>query len=113
MTWFGVGIGLSSSIAAILIMGAKWGLGFLAGAALSVSSMEWWKAIARGIDASGARPVAASAALLMLKLPILAAAVYVIVNVSGIASGAVIGGLLAGLAGVILGVLYEAIFPKR
>ena len=54
-----------------------------------------------------------SATLLILRLPVVAAAVYVIIRISGIASGAVMAGLLVSTAGIVLEVLYEAVFPKR
>jgi hypothetical protein len=49
----------------------------------------------------------------MMRLPVVAAVVYVIVNISGIALGAVVAGLLVSTAGIVLEVLYEAIFPKQ
>lgn len=113
MTWTGVAIGVAGALALLVVWGPKWGGGFLAGAAVSLSGLEWWKAIGRGLDGSGKRPMLGSTVLLMLRLPVLAAIVYVIVNFSGIASGGVLAGLLVSPAGIVLEVLYEAVFSKH
>lgn len=113
MTWIGAGLGVAGALALLMTRGPRWGGGFLIGAGFSLFSLEWWKAIGRGLDSSGTRPVLGSAILLSLRLPVVAGIVYVIVNLSGIASGAVIAGLLVSLGGIVLEVLYEAVFPKR
>ncbi len=113
MTLIGVGLGLAGALALLIARGPKWGAGFLIGAAFSLTGLEWWKAIGRGLDGSGRRPMLGSTVLLMLRLPVVAALVYVIVNLSGIASGAVVAGLLVSTAGIVVEVLYEAVFPKR
>lgn len=112
MTWIGAAIGLTGALVLLIAWGPKWAGGFLAGAAVSLSGLEWWKAIGRGLDGSGKTPMLGSTILLMLRLPVLAAIVYVIVNVSGIASGGVLAGLLVSPAGIILEVLYEAVSSK-
>ena len=113
MTLIGVALGLAGSLVLLIVKGPRWGVGFLLGSGFSLSGLEWWKAIGRGLDGSGKRPVWGSAILLSLRLPVVAAAVYVIVNISGIALGAVVAGLLVSTAGIVLEVLYEAIFPKQ
>lgn len=113
MTLIGAGLGLAGALGLLLIRGPKWGVGFLIGAAFSLAGLEWWKAIGRGLDGSGKRPMLGSTVLLMLRLPVIAVLLYVIVSTSGIASGAVVAGLLVSMAGIVVEVLYEAIFPKR
>jgi hypothetical protein len=113
ITWIGAALGIIGALALLIARGPKWGAGFLVGSAFALFSLEWWKAIGRGLDGSGKRPVVGSAILLSLRFPLLAGIVYVIVNLSGIASGAVIAGLIVSMAGIVLGVLYEAVFPKR
>src|SRR5450631_4383144 len=113
MTLIGVALGLTGSLVLLIVRGPNWAVGFLLGSGFSLSGLEWWKAIGRGLDGSGKRPVWGSAILLSLRLPVVAAAVYVIVNISGIALGAVVAGLLVSTAGIVLEVLYEAIFPKQ
>lgn len=113
MTLIGAGLGLAGALALLLVRGPRWGAGFLIGAAFSLAGLEWWKAIGRGLDGSGKRPMLGSTVLLMLRLPVIAVVLYVIINASGIASGAVVAGLLVSMAGVVVEALYEAIFPKR
>jgi hypothetical protein len=113
MTLIGAALGAAGALLLLLLRGPKWGAGFLVGAAFSLTGLEWWKAIGRGLDGSGRRPLLGSTVLLMLRLPVVAALVYVIVNLSGIASGAVVAGLLVSTAGIVVEVLYEAIFVKR
>ena len=113
MTLIGVGLGLAGALALLIARGPKWGAGFLIGAAFSLTGLEWWKAIGRGLDGSGRRPMLGSTVLLMLRLPVVAALVYVIVNLSGIASGAVIAGWLVSMAGIVVEATYEAVFAKR
>lgn len=113
MTLIGAGLGAAGALLLLLLRGPQWGAGFLVGAAFSLTGLEWWKAIGRGLDGSGRRPLLGSTVLLMLRLPVVAALVYVIVNLSGIASGAVVAGLLVSTAGIVVEVLYEAVFPKR
>lgn len=117
MTLIGLALGLAGALALLVARGPRWGGGFLVGAAFSLTGLEWWKAIGRGFDSSGKRPLAGSTVLLMLRLPVIALLLYAIVNVSGIASGAVVAGLLVSIvaivAGIVVEVLYEAVFPKR
>jgi hypothetical protein len=113
MTLIGAALGAAGALALMIARGPKWGVGFLVGAAFSLTGLEWWKAIGRGLDGSGRRPMLGSTVLLMLRLPVVAALVYVIVNLSGIALGAVVAGLLVSTAGIVVEVLYQAVFPKR
>jgi|SRR5277367_4585112 len=113
MTWIGTAVGLAGGLALLAAKGPRWGAGFLIGAAFSLVGLEWWKAIGRGLGSGEKRPLLASVMLLSLRLPFVAGAVYVIVNLSGIALGAVMAGLLVSTAGIVLEVLYEAAFPKR
>jgi hypothetical protein len=113
MTLIGAVLGVAGSLALLILRGPRWGAGFFVGAVFSLLGLEWWKAIGRGLDGSGKLPVLGSAVLLILRFPVVAGAVYVIVRISGIASGAVVAGLLVSTAGIVLEVLYEAAFPKR
>lgn len=113
MTLIGAALGLAGALALYIVRGPKWGGGFLVGAVFSLTGLEWWKAIGRGLDGSGKKPLLGSTVLLMLRLPVVALLVYVIVNLSGIASGAVVAGLLVSTAGIVAEVLYQAVFPKR
>jgi len=113
MTLIGAVLGAAGALALLALRGPKWGAGFLVGAAFSLLGLEWWKAIGRGLGSSEKRSILGSATLLFLRLPVVMGAVYVIVRISGIASGAVVAGLLVSTAGIVLEVLYEAAFPKR
>lgn len=113
MTWIGMALGVAGALACLVARGPKWGAGFLIGTAFSLLGLEWWKAIGRGLDGSGKLPMLGSTVLLVLRLPVVALLVYVIVNLSGIASGAVIAGWLVSMAGIVVEVVYEAIFPRR
>lgn len=113
MTLIGVVLGAVGALALLVARGPKWGAGFLVGAAFSLLGLEWWKAIGRGLGSSEKGSILGSATLLFLRLPVVMGAVYVIVRISGIASGAVVAGLLVSTAGIVLEVLYEAAFPKR
>jgi hypothetical protein len=113
MTWIGAALGLAGSLALLASKGPRWGAGFLVGAAFSLLGLEWWKAIGRGLGSSQKGSVLGSAMLLILRLPFVGGAIYVIIFVSGVASGAVMAGLLVSTAGIVLEVLYEAVFPKR
>jgi len=113
MTLIGAVLGVAGALALLVLRGPRWGGGFLVGAAFSLLSLEWWKAIGRGLGSSEKGSMLGSATLLFLRLPVVVAIVYVIVRISGIASGAVVAGLLVSTAGIVLEVLYEAAFPKR
>lgn len=113
MTYIGAGLGLAGALALLLVRGPRWGAGFLIGAAFSLAGLEWWKAIGRGLDGSGKKPLLGSTVLLMLRLPVIAVLVYVIVNVTGIAVEAVAAGLLVSTVGIVGEVLYQAVYPKR
>lgn len=113
MTWIGASLGLAGGILFAVLKGPNWGAGFLMGAAVSLLSLEWWKIIGRSLDGSGKVPIAGSGVVMMLRLPLIAALLYVIVKVTGVASGAVIGGLLVSLAGIVIEVLYEALAQKN
>jgi hypothetical protein len=113
MTLIGAGLGVAGALALLLFRGPKWGAGFLLGAAFSLARLEWWKAIGRGLDGSGKRPLLGSTVLLMLRLPLVAVLLYVIVNLTGIAIEAVAAGLLVSTVGIVGEVLYQAVYPKR
>src|SRR5579863_3708474 len=108
MTLIGAVLGVAGALALLVLRGPRWGGGFLVGAAFSLLSLEWWKAIGRGLGSSEKGSMLGSATLLFLRLPVVVAIVYVIVRISGIASGAVVAGLLVSTAGIVLEVLYEA-----
>ena len=113
MTLIGAAVGVAGALALLAVRGPRWGGGFLVGAVFSLLGLEWWKAIGRGLGSSARGSVFGSAALLILRLPVVAGAIYVIVKVSGIASGAVMTGLLVSTAGIVLEVLYEAVSQKN
>lgn len=113
MTAAGAALGVAGALALAIARGPKWGLGFLIGTGFALFNLEWWKAIGRGLDGSGKLPALGSALLLSLRLPVVAGVLYVIVNLSGIASGAVIAGWLVSMAGIVLEATYEVVFAKR
>jgi hypothetical protein len=113
MTIAGAALGLVGALAFLVARGPRWGEGFLVGAVFSLVGLEWWKAIGRGLGSSAKGSILGSAVLLSLRLPLVAAALYVIVRLSGIASGAVMAGLLVSTAGIVLEVLYEAVSQKH
>jgi hypothetical protein len=113
MTLIGAVLGAAGTLALLAWRGPRWGGGFFVGAVFSLLGLEWWKAIGRGLGSSARGSMLGSATLLILRLPVVAAAVYVIVRISGIASGAVAAGLLVSTAGIVLEVLYEAMSQKH
>jgi hypothetical protein len=112
MTLFGAAVGIVGALTLLALRGPRWGGGFLVGAVFSLLGLEWWKAIGRGLGSSAKGSILGSATLLILRLPVVALAVYVIIRISGIASGAVMAGLLVSTAGIVLEVLYEAVSQK-
>jgi hypothetical protein len=112
MTLIGAAVGVAGTLALLALRGPRWGAGFLVGAVFSLLGLEWWKAIGRGLGSSAKGSMLGSATLLILRLPVVAGAVYVIIRISGIASTAVIAGLLVSTVGIILEVLYEALSQK-
>jgi hypothetical protein len=112
MTVIGAVLGVAGAVALLALRGPRWGGGFLVGAVFSLLGLEWWKAIGRGLGSSERGSILGSATLLILRLPVVAVAVYVIIRISGIASGAVMAGLLVSTAGIVLEVLYEAVSQK-
>jgi hypothetical protein len=113
MTLIGLVLGVAGSVGLLAVKGPRWGGGFLVGALFSLLGLEWWKAIGRGLGKSTTGSMLGSSVLLILRLPVVAGAIYVIVRISGIASGAVMAGLLVSTVGIVLEVLYEAAFPER
>jgi hypothetical protein len=112
MTLISAVLGVAGALTLLAMRGPRWGVGFLVGAVFSMLGLEWWKAIGRGLDSSRKGSVMGSATLLFLRLPVVVTIVYVIVRISGIASGAVAAGLLVSTAGIVLEVLYEAVSQK-
>lgn len=109
-------LGLAGTLAFALARGARPGLGFLLGAALSVLNLRWWgrlvDSLGRGAGDPAHVPARASAAQLIRRFVFACAVVYVIVKVLGTALAAVLAGLFVTAAAVILDILYEAIFRR-
>ncbi len=113
ITWTGAALGVAGGLTLWIANGPRWGAGFILGAGVSMLALEWWKMIGKRFDDSGKRPVAASGALLTLRLPVIAGFLYVIVKFTGVASGAVIGGLLVSLTATVVEVLRQAAASKH
>jgi len=110
---FTIFIGLAGGIVVLFWRGSTDAMGFLIGAGLSLITLRSWIRISDGIG-SGLKPsVAASAVFLTLRYLVIAALIYAIVNVLGIAPLAMIVGLLASFAGVILELLYSLVTPGK
>ena len=110
---FTIFIGLAGALAVLLWRGSLDAVGFLTGAALSLLSLRSWIRVSDGIGAGFKPSVAASAVFLTLRYVVIAAIIYAIVNVLGIAPLAMIVGLLASFAAVILELLYQLVTPSK
>lgn len=110
-------IGLVGAAGMFLIRGSRDAVGFLAGAAFSFVSLRSWIRLADVAGSAASRPQSVRSArsygiFLALRYVLLAAGLYVIVNVLGITPVATIEGLLVSFAAVIVGILYESVTSK-
>jgi len=113
ITWIAIVLGVTGALVLLEVRGSRDAGGFFVGAAISTLSLESWKMLARGMDASAGKRVRGLAILLGARYLIAGGVIYVIVKVSGITLVAVFAGLLISLAAVLLEFLYELAFPHH
>lgn len=113
ITWITIILGAAGALALLGVRGSRDAGGFFVGAAISTLSLESWKVLARGLDASAGKGVRGLAILLGARYLIAGGVIYAIVKVSGVTLGAVFAGLLISLAAVLLEFLYELAFLNR
>lgn len=99
-------IGLTGSIAAAILKGPRFAVGFLLGASLSLLSFWRWKKV---VDSLGGTPKRRSTWVWLLRFAALIGVAYVIVKYLEVTPAAVFIGLLASAAAVIIAMIYELI----
>ncbi len=104
---FTILIGLVGALVTLALRGPADAAGFLGGAAFSLVSLSSWIRVSNSLGAGFKPSVGLSGVFLALRYLLMAAAIYVIVNVLGISPVAMILGLLASFAAVILELLYQ------
>lgn len=104
-------IGLAGTVAAALMKGPAFGLGFLLGAMLSAASFWRWKKVADSLGRTGGpSPKGHSAMKWVLRFALLIGIAYVIVNYLEVPPAAVLFGLLVSAAAVVVSIIYELIY---
>ena len=102
-------LGLTGTVAALVVWGFRPAAGFLMGAALSVLNFQGLSMLVNVLGGS-AKPGPLATVLIGLRYLLIGCAIYVIVKILGVTPAAVVWGLLAAFAAVILEILYELIF---
>ncbi len=102
-------LGVAGALIAAIWRGPRAGVGFLAGAIISMISLRWWTSLAGAIGSSGKAPMRGSVVLLSLRYLAVGGAVYVIVKILEIALAPVLAGLFVSVAAVIIEILYELV----
>lgn len=103
---------LAGSVAAGLLRGSEWGIGFLAGALVSFVNFSWLHQLVASLGPGGRRPSRRLFAFLSLRYLLLGGAGYVIVKYFGLNLTAAILGLFVAAAAVIVEILYELVYAR-
>lgn len=108
MLWLSV----AGTIAAWYFKGWQQGLGFLAGAMVSLLNFYWLHQLVASLGPGGRRPRKRVLVFLSLRYLLLGAVGYVIVKYLGLNLAAALSGLFVAAAAVILEILYELIYAR-
>lgn len=92
--------------------GWEWGLGFLAGAAVSLLNFVWLHQLVATLGEGARRPRKRLVWFLALRYVLLGLGGYVIVKFFGLNLAAGLIGLLVAAAAVILEIIYELIYAR-
>ncbi|HSB14071.1 MAG TPA: ATP synthase subunit I [Bryobacteraceae bacterium] len=92
--------------------GWEWGLGFLAGAAVSLLNFVWLHQLVAALGEGARRPRKRLVWFLALRYVLLGVVGYVIVKFFGLNLAAGLIGLLVAAAAVILEIIYELIYAR-
>jgi hypothetical protein len=112
MSRMAAAIGVAGVLIAVIWRGPRVGVGFLAGAIISMVNLRWWTSLAGAIGSSGSAPMRGSVALLSLRYLAVGGVVYVIVKILEIALAPVLAGLFVCVAAVLIEILYELISAR-
>ncbi|MCS6952871.1 MAG: ATP synthase subunit I [Bryobacterales bacterium] len=103
---------VAGALAAAGLRGWDWGIGFLAGAAVSLVNFSWLHQLVASLGPGGRRPSRWLFALLSLRYLLLGLAGYVIVRYFGLNLTAAILGLFVAAAAVIVEIFYELVHGR-
>lgn len=92
--------------------GWEWGLGFLAGAAVSLLNFVWLHQLVAALGEGARRPRKRLVWFLALRYVLLGVVGYVIVKFFGLNLAAGLIGLLVAAAAVVLEIIYELIYAR-
>jgi hypothetical protein len=106
---FAIAVGLTGTVAVLMVRGTRPAAGFLMGATLSILNFRGLSMLVQVLGGS-AKPGPLAALLVALRYVLIGSAIYVIVRFLGVTAEAVVWGLLAAFAAVILEILFEFIF---
>jgi hypothetical protein len=98
------------SVAALVLYGWQWSLGYLAGAIASLANFRWLHQLTASLD--GRRPRKRLLVFLLLRYFLLGLGGYVIVKFFGLNLVAALVGLLVAAGAVIFEILYELIYAR-
>jgi hypothetical protein len=105
-------LSLAGAIAAWYFKGWQQGLGFLAGAMVSLLNFHWLHQLVASLGEGGRRPRKRLLAFLSLRYLLLGVGAYVIVKFLGLNLAAALIGLFVAAAAVILEILYELAYAR-
>lgn len=110
ITWITMGLAAAGSVAAFVIGGWTWAVGFSAGGAASWLSFRWLKQMvgAFGVE----HPPSNLAAKAVLRYLVIGVAAYVIVKYTVVNLHAALAGLLLSTAAVLVEILIELIYAR-
>lgn len=108
MAWLGV----AGSTVAWWMEGWSWGLGFLAGAAASLTNFHWLHRLTASLGTEMREPRRRMVAYFALRYLLLGAAGYVIVRFFGLSLTAALLGLLVAAAAVLFEIFYELFYAR-
>ena len=105
-------LSLAGAVVASGWKGWEWGLGFLAGAAVSLLNFRWLHQLVAALGEGARRPRKRLVLFLSLRYLLLGLGGYVIVRFFGLNLAAGLIGLLVAAAAVILEIIYELIYAR-
>jgi hypothetical protein len=111
IAWIIVALGLSGSLALIIVRGWREGAGFLLGASVSYLSFWRWRKVVDALGTPSGRPRVAS--VWILRFLAMALLVYGIIRFLEVNLAAAVTGLLASAAAVLIEIFYEFVLKRK
>ena len=113
MERIGIGVAVAGMILTWILRDARWALGFLAGAGLSLLSFYTLRRLVEGLTPGTTIRLRGSAVFFVVRYLIFGAAAYGTVKLLGISLTPFLEGLFVSPAAVMMEILYELVAPKQ